>query len=171
VTFLALVTALAAAHQAARETRARGSAKLRDTKRNAVWTAMESLRTYVQGLCDALNADAAASLIESAGLVVGAVAQHTKAVLTATLTATPGTVHLDANRSALVEPADRRKKATFFWQMSADGGRTWTDLRATAYTTTDVTGLALLTTYAFRVSVTVGKTEGAWSQPVSVVVH
>jgi hypothetical protein len=170
-TFLALITALADSQRDARATKAVGSTRLRNTKRDAVWTAMETLRAYVQSMADTLNAESAASLIELAGLVVAATALHAKAVLTATLTTTPGTVHLDANRTLLVGPADARKRATFFWQMSADGGLTWRDLRATPYTTTDVTGLALMSTYTFRVSVRVGKTEGAWSQAVSLVVH
>src|SRR4051794_4533968 len=56
--FLLLITTLAAAQQHVLATKATGSAALRDAKRNLVWTAMESLRTYVQGLCDVLTPDA-----------------------------------------------------------------------------------------------------------------
>jgi hypothetical protein len=170
VMFLALISALSAAQQVVAGTRAKGAATLRNTKRDAVWTAMESLRTYVQGMADILTADNAAALIQAAGLVVVATSTHQKALLAATLTATAGTVHLVANRSMLVGPGGTSKKVAFHWQMSIDG-KTWTDLLGTGYTSTDVTGLTLMTTYAFRVSVIVGKTVGAWSQPVSLLVH
>lgn len=67
-------------------------------------------------------------------------------------------------------PADASKKVLFNWQQSLDG-KTWTGLPATSYASTDVVGLTLLTTYAFRVSVTVGTVAGPWSQAVSVLVH
>ncbi len=98
-------------------------------------------------------------------------AAHQKDILAAELTTTPGVVHLDANASLLVGPADASKNVTFNWQMSGDGGKTWTDLHSTPLGNTDVLGLALLSTYGFRVSVTIGKVTGAWSQPVSLLVH
>jgi hypothetical protein len=60
---------------------------------------------------------------------------------------------------------------TFNWQWSGDGGASWNDVRSTPYASTDVTGLALMTTYSFRVCVTVGKDVGPWSQAVSLLVH
>jgi hypothetical protein len=169
--FLILITALAAAQQYAVAMKAPGSAAARDAKRNLVWTAMESLRTYVQGLCDVLSADAAIALIEAGGLRVAATPVHTKPLLAATLTTTPGLVHLSANASLLVGPENSHKQATFHWQWSADGGQTWNSVISTPHARTDVPGLALLGTYSFRVSVTVGKVPGAWSQAISLLVH
>jgi hypothetical protein len=54
--------------------------------------------------------------------------------------------------------------------MSVDG-KTWTNLPSTPLASTEVAGLALLSTYSFRVSVTLGKVAGEFSQPVSVTVH
>jgi hypothetical protein len=107
VAFLALITALVLSQQAATGTKARGSATLRNTKRDAVWTAM----------------------------------------------------------------ANASRKVTFNWQWSGNNGQSWNDARATPYANTDVVGLALMSTYSFRVSVTIGKATGAWSQPVSLLVH
>jgi hypothetical protein len=171
VAFLALITALVTAQQNATGTKAKGSATLRNTKRNAVWSAMGMLRSYVQSLADALDPEGAAALIEAAGLLVAAPITHHKAELAATLGTTSGTAHLEANASLLVGPADASKKALFNWQMSANGGQTWTDLHATPYANTDVPGLTLLTTYSFRASVTIGKVTGPWSQAVSLLVH
>src|SRR6202012_6070831 len=108
--FLALITALAVAQQAATGIKAKGAAKLRNAKRDAVWTAMDTLRAYVQSLADVLDAANAAALIEAAGLVVTVSRTGKKAALKATLTTTPGTVHLDANASLLVGPASASKK-------------------------------------------------------------
>jgi hypothetical protein len=170
VAFLALIGALSTAQQIATGTKAKGSAAVRNTKRNAVWTAMESVRIYVQGLADSLSVEDAVSLIESAGLLVETTSRAQKALLAASLTATAGTVHLVANRSMLVGPGGTSKKVTFFWQVSLDG-KTWSDLPGTGYASINATGLTLMTTYTFRVSVTVGKVTGTWSQPVSLLVH
>jgi hypothetical protein len=169
--FLALIAGLVTAQQTATSTRTRGTASLRNTKRDAVWTAMESLRTYIQGLADTMTAENARALIQAGGLVVSRTGSHYKAVLTAALTTTPGTVHLAANVSALVSKADVNRKKTLNWQLSTDGGRTWSNASATPYADTDIPGLTLMTTYSFRVSVTVGRTAGAWSDPVNILVH
>ena len=155
--FIALITALAAA--------------TRNSKRNAVWAAMLSLQSCVQGLSDSMSVADGTTLIENAGMLVAKAAARLKAVLAATLTTTPGLVHLSANRTALVGTADAPKKVTFNWEMSADGGKTWQALPSGAYASTSASGLTLMTTYAFRVSVTVGNTPGAWSQAVSLMVH
>jgi hypothetical protein len=168
--FLALLSGLVLAQQTAAETRARGAAKARDVKRNPVWTAMVTLRDYVQGLCDVMDPDSGAALIEHAGLLLGAAPGHLKALLTAALTAVPGVVHLDANATLLAGRAAASKRLMFEWQWSSDGS-SWHDARSTTYARTDVPGLALMTTYSFRVRVTVGTVTGPWSSPVSLLVH
>ena len=170
VAFLALITALAVAQQQVLGTRARGSATLRNTRRDALWTAMDSLQSFVQGLADTFSAEGAASVIEAAGLLVALTGTYQKPLLTATLTSTPGVVHLDANASLLVGKASASKKTTFNWQWSGDGGASWHGAQATPYANTDIQGLAPMATYAFRVSVTIGKTAGAWSQAVTLLV-
>jgi hypothetical protein len=170
VSFLALITALSTAQQKAVETKARGSATFRNTKRDALWTGMELLQKYAQSLADVLTAENAASLILAAGLVVAKSPKRQKVVLAAALTTTPGLVTLAANRSALVAKADLSKSVTFNWQWSTDG-KTWTNAGSTPLASTEIAGLTLMTTYTFRVSVTVSRVTGAWSQPVSIVVH
>jgi hypothetical protein len=82
-----------------------------------------------------------------------------------------GVPRLAANRTVLGGAASAHKRVTFNWEMSADGGKTWQALPSGAYASTSASGLTLMTTYAFRVSVTVGNTPGAWSQAVSILVH
>jgi hypothetical protein len=169
--FLALITALVTAHQHATSTKAKGSASLRNTKRDALWTAMDSLRAYAQGLADVASAENAVAIIEAAGMRVAATATHQKALLTATLTATPGVVRLDTNASVLTSKAAASKKVTFNWQWSSDGGKSWNSVSSTPYASTEVTGLTPMATYSFRVSATIGKVTEAWSQAVSLLVH
>jgi hypothetical protein len=169
--FLALITAFAVAQQATTGTKAKGTASTRNSKRNAVWSAMLSLQSYVQGLADSMSVTDATTLIENAGMIVAKAADRLKAALGATLTTTPGMVHLAANRTALVGKANAHKRVLFSWEMSANGGQTWTALPPTLFASTIVSGLTLMSTYAFRVSVQVGNTPGTWSQAVSVLVH
>jgi hypothetical protein len=171
VAFLALITALANAQTNALTLKTRGLAALRNTKRDALWTAMGILSAYVQGLADTMSAENASSLIQSAGLVVAGTGARAKAILTATLTPAPGVVHLVANASLLAGKAAKSKRLTFNWEWSSDGGKTWNDAGSTPHANTDVTGLTLMTTYSFRVSVTTAKAAGAWSQAVGLLVH
>jgi hypothetical protein len=173
VAYLALVTALDDAQHNATSTRATGAATLRNTKRDAVWTAMVTLLAYAQSLADISTAEVAASTLEMAGLLVVKTGTHQKDILAAELTTTPGTVHLVANAGALttaLEGKRTRKKGTFNWQWSSDG-KTWNNVQSTPLANTDITGLALMTTLLFRVSVTLGKVTGSWSQGVSLLVH
>jgi hypothetical protein len=172
VAFLALINALISAQETATETKARGSALVRNTKRDAVWTAMEVLQKYAQSVTDTMTAENAAALIVAAGLLVVKIGTHQKAALTASLTATQGNVLLEANRKLLVGTANASKKAYFNWQWSGDGGKTWTSVTSTPLASTEIPGLTPLNTYSFRVSVTISKQpQGPWSQAVSLFVH
>jgi hypothetical protein len=158
--------------QEAMPARTTGLAPARNVKRDNLWTALVSLKTYVQGLVDNLTPDAGIALISAAGMVVSKVGVRVKALLTATLTTTPGMVHLVANELLLVGP-NNHKQVTFKWRSSPDGGKTWTNGEPTPVCETDLTGLTLNTEYAFQVAVTVGKTKkmSAWSESVTLLVH
>jgi hypothetical protein len=166
VALLALITAADTAQTNA-QTKAKGLAAIRTTKVNSLWSAMESLRIYVQGLADALDPASAVALISSAGLLVSTTPKHSKAFLEALFDPTTGIIHIIANASLLI--GNTRKKTTFHWQMSTDQ-KTWTSLTSTPYgnTTLPSPGPG---TYWFRVSATVGKTSVAWSQAVSLTIH
>ena len=133
---------------------------------------MGLIRSYVQSIADTMSAENAAQVIQAAGLVVaGTTGKHFKAILAATLTPVQGLVHLEANASVLLAAVGKsRKKTHFLWQYSVDG-KSWTSVPTTNYARTDITGLTPLTTYSFRVSVTVGAVVGEWSQAVSILVH
>jgi len=164
---LALITALETAQGAVRTVR--GAAAARDAKRDELVTALESEAMYVQTLCDA-SPEQAMTLIKAAAMDAAKLPTGAKPVLQAKQGPQPGSVILVANETLLVGRGVH-KKALFNWQMSADGGKTWLALPATPLASTEVLGLTSLTTYAFRVSVTVAKVTGEWSQAVTIVVR
>ena len=168
--FQTLITNLSEAQQLATGTKTRGATSARNSARNDLWTAMQTLLINAQGLADALPAQDAVALLEAAGLVVAKKGTRAKAVLAATLTSTPGTVLVVANRSLLVGKARAHKHALFCWMWSTDG-KTWNSVAPTPYAHTEIPGLTLMTTYLFRVSVTVADETDPWSQAVSLLVH
>jgi hypothetical protein len=162
--FLALIQSFDTA-QGTMNAKPRGLASARNTKRDDVWTAMQTLRTYVQSLADGLSGPAAIALIESAGLLVAGIPMHGKALLAAKATTVAGVVHIIANAGLLL--GSRSRKATFNWQWSTDN-KVWTSLPSTPFADTEMTGVTPLTTYYFRVSVTIARVAGAWSESTSV---
>jgi hypothetical protein len=166
--FLLLIQAAAAA-QAASATKGMGLAAIRDTKVNALWTAMQSIKTYVQGLCDATDAASAIALIEQAGLVVARTAKPTKLLLAATFVPATGLVHLAVNAKLLIGK-HTQKKTTFTWSWSSDSGKSWTAGVTTGYASAEIPNLPP-GTYQFRVFATVGKVPGEPCQPVGLTIH
>jgi hypothetical protein len=165
--FLLLIQGAAAAQSAA-ATRAKGLASLRDTKVDALWAAMQTLKIYIAGLASALDATSATSLIEAAGLLVAEAAKHTKLLLSATYVPATGIVYVSVNASLLVGNRTS-KKTTFTFSWSPDGGKTWSAGVTTAYASLEVPALAV-GTYLFRVFATVGKVPGNPTQAVSLTV-
>ncbi len=163
-----LIQDLETAHQAT-FSGTKGTVALRDAKRDALVTALESQRMYVQSLCDA-SPEQATTLIASAAMAVAGSPMHAKPVLAADQGEAPGSAKLVANATLLVGRGVR-KRVTFNWQLSPDGGKTWTNLPSTPLATTTAEGLTPMTTYAFRVSVTISKTQGEWSQAVTLFVR
>jgi hypothetical protein len=159
---------LETAHQAT-FTRAKGTIAARNAKRDVLVTSLECERMYVQSLCDA-NPEQAETYITAAGMGVARAPVHAKPVLAAEQGPAPGSAKLVANATLLVGRGVR-KRATFNWQVSTDGGKTWTGAPSTPLASTIVEGLTPMTTYSFRVSATVSKAPGAWSQAVTLLVR
>jgi len=148
--------------EAAALARTKGAATVRNQKRTALVSDLQALRAYVQTVADADPANAAA-IIESAGLAVRKTATHHAR----TLTAKPGSVSGVATVTAKVVA----RRASYEWQYSTDGGKTWITAPATLQAKTTVSGLVAGSTVQFR-SRTVTKTgEGDWSQPVSLMIQ
>jgi hypothetical protein len=167
--FLLLLEAAATAQSLA-GTKGKGLAAARDVKIDVLWTAMNTLKTFVHGLANTLDSVQGAALIEAAGLLVAKKAMHEKLLLAATYVSTTGLVHLAVNAKMLLGGRPT-KKATITWSWSSDGGKSWSSGITTAYADADVPALPP-GTYLFRVCATVGKIVGAWStQTASVTIH
>ncbi len=168
VAFLALIQAVETAQQNALS-KGKGTASARNVKRDALWTAMQTLLIFVQSLADGLTAEGAVQVIQAAGLLVAKTTRSTKPILQAKLTTTPNVVHLEANATAL-KGMKTSKKVNFNWQWSQDA-KSWVSVTSTPYARTDISGLTPMTTYWFRASATIGAVPGEWSPAVSLVVH
>jgi hypothetical protein len=136
----ALLIQAAAAAQSAAATRAKGLASLRDTKVDDLWTAMHTLRVFVQGLADKLDARGSTALIEAAGLIVAKTGKRVKLLVSATYVPATGVVHLSVNALLLIGKRTS-KKTNFTWSWSTDGGKTWSTGVTTSYTSHDLPGL------------------------------
>lgn len=165
-TLLTQIEALDAAEQAT-HTKAKGTAAVRNTKRNVLISSLELERAYVQSLADA-SPEEAVAIIEAASMKVAASPRHAKEVLGAKLGQPPGTVILDANAGLLGRGT---KQVCFNWLFSTDGGKTWISAPSTPLPHTSITGLPLLTVCSFRVNISDADGPTAWSQAVSILVH
>ena len=166
--FLLLLQAAQAA-QSATLTRTVALAAVRDVKVDALWTAMKSLKTYVEGLAGTMSAVDATALITSAGLLVAQTPNHDKPLFSSRYVAATGIVHLAVNASVLIGYRTRRK-TTFTWSWTMDGGKTWSSVVTTGYASAEIPGLGP-GTYRFRVFVTVGKTPGEPVDGAALTIH
>jgi hypothetical protein len=154
------IKALQAA-ETATQTHTKGAADARDLPLQQLVTDMHQLAAYVQTVADA-NPTEAASIIASAGFGTHPHGIHATPDLAAHM-APGGLVALRAHAVG--------KRAAYEWQMSLDGGKTWTSLPSTTTASTSVPGLAVGTSYMFRFRGDIGHQTGDWHQPVTMVVH
>jgi hypothetical protein len=115
----------------------------------------------VQTVADA-SPESAASNIEGAGFSLRKVPVFPPRAFKAERGAVSGTVKLVAPAMA--------KRASYDWQNSVDGGRTWLEIESTLASRTVVTGLTPLTTVQFRYRALTKAGRSDWSQTVSIVV-
>ena len=152
---------LQAAETAARA-RTKGAAAVRNVKRTALLTLLRQLRGYLQTVADS-DPETAVSVIESAGVAV----RKTATRQARAFAAKPGTV--SGTAKVVAKPAARR--ASYEWQYSTDGGKTWVTAPSTLQAKTSITGLVPGATVQFKYRPVTKTGEGDWSQPVSLMVH
>ena len=162
-TLAALNAAIADLHsaQVAAASRAKGATTVRDEKRTVVVGLLQQTRGYVQGVADAAPENAA-SIIESGGFAVRKAPTRGPR----TFEARPGVVSATAKLVAV--SAGRR--ASYEWQYSTDGGKTWILAPVTLQAKTTITGLASGSTVVFRYRAVTKSGEGDWSQAVTLLV-
>jgi hypothetical protein len=147
--------------QAVALTRVKGAAQTRNQKLAALVTLLRQLRDYVQTVADA-SPDSAAALIHSAAMNVRKVSLAGKRVFSVKQGALSGAV-------SILAPA-AGPRASYEWEMSADGGKTWQPLPPTMPSRTTASGLQPATTYAFRYRSVTKAGASDWSQPITIVV-
>jgi hypothetical protein len=142
--------------------RTKGAATTRNEKRTALVKVLEQLKAYIQTTADA-NHETSASVIQSTGLAVKKPAVRPPRVFAAKPGAVSGSVNLVTHRAAA--------RASYEWQYSTDGGKTWLTTPSTLQTKTTIPGLPPSSTAMFRYRSVTKHGESDWSQPTSLLVH
>jgi hypothetical protein len=142
-------------------TRARGTAVTRNEKRATLVALLVQLRAYIQAQADAA-VEHGASIIASAGIAVRRPISHGPHTFGAKPGPTSGTVKLVAEVAA--------RRASYEWQYSTDGGKTWLEATPTLRSSTTISGLPAGTAvlFRYRAVTTTGTTD--WSAPTSLMV-
>jgi len=152
----ALITA-----QAKALTKAKGAVEARNDAQKVVIDDLKLLKSGVQTVVNQ-NPGQAATVIESAGLFQKKVTLPSKPNLEALMApVTPGEVLVRARAV---------KRASYEWQYSLDGGKTWLAMGTTTVANTSLLGMTPSTTVLFRFRTTVSKTTSDWSPTISFFV-
>jgi hypothetical protein len=154
------VTDLQTAETAA-QTRAKGAVAQRNAKQQALVTLLEQLRTYVQATADA-SPESGPAIIQSARLALRKTPDRKALGFHAKAAAVSGSVKIMAPAAA--------RRASYEWQYSTDGGKTWVTMPSTLQAKTSLSGLTPQTTIQLRYRAVVKAGEGDWSQAISYVV-
>jgi len=159
-TVSAHIQALQSAETTAKS-RSLGTTGARNLALQQVVTDIHQLGAYVQTVADSRPSQAGA-VITSAGFAVRRGGVHVKADLSARMSP-GGVVTLRAKAAG--------KRVAYEWQVSPDGGKTWTALPSTSRADTIVPGLSTGTTYLFRVRPNIGRRTGDWYEQATLLVH
>jgi hypothetical protein len=142
-------------------TRVKGAAAARNDKRAVLVSLLQQLRGSVQAVADA-TPENGATIIQSAGLGV----RKTVVRATRVFEVKPGP--LSGTAAATTTVAARR--ASYEWEYSVDGGKTWVSAPVTLKSKATITGLPVGTVVQFRSRAVTKSGEGDWGQVVSMLV-
>jgi hypothetical protein len=143
-------------------TRAKGTAAARNDKRAVVVSLLRQLGGYVQAIADG-TPENGATIIQSAGIPVRKVTVRATRVFGATAGPVTGSAKLTATIAA--------RRASYEWEYSTDGGKTWVGAPSTLQAKTTVTGLPVGTSVLFRYKGVTKTGEGDWSQGLALLVR
>jgi hypothetical protein len=155
------ITALSTA-EATTLTRARPAVAKRDAARVTLHGLLVELKGYVQAAAD-VDLENSASIILGAGMSVRKTPARPPRVFDATPGPVAGSVKLVTTTAA--------RRASYEWEYSADGGKTWVAAPPSLQSKTTVTGLPSATMMQFRVRAVTKAGAGDWTDPVSLVVQ
>jgi hypothetical protein len=148
--------------EAAALARTKGAVATRNDKRTALVLLLRQLRGHVQTVADA-SAENGAAVIASAGLAVRKAPAHRARAFVAKPGAVSGSAKLVATTAA--------RRASYEWQYSTDGGKTWQLAPVTLQAKTVVTGLQPGSSVTFRYRSVTKTGEADWSQAITLVVR
>jgi hypothetical protein len=141
--------------------RTKGAVLVRSAARVALVTLLKQLLGSIQVTADG-DVENSAAIIASAGVAVRKTAVRPARGFHATTGPVTGS-------AKLVVPA-AGKRASYDWELSTDGGKTWVAAPSTLGARTTITGLPAGTTVQFRVRALTKAGEGDWSQPTALLV-
>jgi hypothetical protein len=141
--------------------RTKGAVAARNDKKEALVQLLQELRAYVQKTADA-DPENGAAIVQSSGLPARKAVVHKARVFAARPGASSGSVEVLAPVAA--------RRASYEWQFSTDGGKTWTESAPSMRARTTISGLpvASMVQVRFRSVTKAGPSD--WSQPVTIVV-
>jgi hypothetical protein len=147
--------------ETATQARTHGAAAMRNDKLAILVPLLEQLKAYIQKTADA-SMENGVSIIQSAGVSVK------KATVRGprTFEAKPGAV----SGSVKLVAASAARRASYEWQYSSDGGKTWQVAPVTLQAKTTILGLTPGATVTFRYRGVTKTGEGDWSQLLSFIV-
>jgi hypothetical protein len=148
--------------ESAAQSRAKGTVQVRDGKRTVLLFLLRELGTFVQKVADA-DMEHGAAIIHGAGMGLRKTALHAPRVFRAMNGAVSGSVQLFT--------ATAGSRASYDWEWSTDGGKTWQVAPSTTRSRTVFTGLVPATTVWFRSRALTKAGEGDWTTPISFVVQ
>jgi hypothetical protein len=141
--------------------RIKGAVAARNDKRKALVSVLGQLRTYIQTVADADEGNGPA-IIESAGLGVRKRATRAPRIFAAKPGRTTGV--------ATIVAASAGHRASYEWQYTTDGGKTWLSMPVTLQAKTTIVGLTPGSTVQFKYRAVTRAGEADWSAPVSLTV-
>ena len=161
---LTTLTGLLATYETAEtatRTRAAGTVGTRNVARTALKSCIKALVACVQQAADA-DPENAEAIITSTSLSVRKTPARTKAPFSVKQGTVSGSVILTVKSAGT--------HASYDWEMSIDGAKTWTELPSTTRTKTTVNALPVGTNVMFRYRFLTPAGQGDWSQPLGILV-
>ncbi|HEY6460919.1 MAG TPA: fibronectin type III domain-containing protein [Polyangiaceae bacterium] len=149
------------AAEKATQTRAPGTIAARNAAKVVYVGAVHALKARIQQVADA-TPEQAEAIITSTTLTVKKTPARTKDAFVARYGVTSGSVEVIARAAAL--------RASYEWQYSVDGAKTWVSVPNTLQAKTTITLLPVATVVEFRFRATTKSGQGDWSQPTSLLV-
>ena len=147
--------------EAATKTRAAGTVGARNVARTNLLSLLYAAKANVQQLAD-LSPEQGEAIVTSSGMGIRKAPAHTKPPFAAKQGAVSGTVVLAARAAAV--------RASYEWEWSGDGGKTWTTVLPTLQAKTSIPGLPVATTVLFRFRAVTKAGAGDWSLQTSFLV-